>query len=188
MLKAKFARYFSIATLMLLLLTVIEPDDLFARRGSFGGGSRSRSSFGRSASRSSRSSSRRSSFGGTRTMTARSARAKYGTPRRVQSVKSTNAGGRNYMLNDYGGYSSSLMRGYVMGSVTSSMMWMPWYGAFWYTHPVYVNNPDGTVGVYPPTFNWTRLFFVLIVVGGIVYVVTGSRRRKSDDSSTSSFD
>lgn len=187
MLKAKFARYFSIATLMLLLLTVIEPDDLFARRGSFGGGFRSRSSFGRS-SRSYRSSSRRSSFGGTRKMTARSARAQYGTPRRVQNVRTTNAGGRNYMLNDYGGYSSSLMRGYVLGRVTSSMMWMPWCGAFWYTRPVYVNNPDGTVGVYPPTFNWTRLFTVLIVVGGIAYVVTGSRRRKSDDSSTSSFD
>lgn len=95
---------------------------------------------------------------------------------------------QNYYINDYGGYSSSLMRGYMMGQVTGYMMWMPWHGAYWYTQPQYVENQDGTIDVYPPTFNWFKVFVTVIFVGAIILVVyVLFFRRNTDNSSKSSF-
>jgi hypothetical protein len=73
-------------------------------------------------------------------------------------------------MNGYGGYGSGLMTGYMMGS--SMWYWsMPFHPAFYYGRPAYVTNPDGTVGVYPPTFSWSRLFFTLMIVGLIGFLI-----------------
>lgn len=136
----------------------------------------------------------RSSFGGgTRMSSNYEARAKYGTPRKVDNYAFRDNQGisRNYQINDYGGYSSALMRGYMMGQVSSWMFYAPWHGAFWYSRPVYVENPDGSVAVYPPTFSTGKLIFTIIIVGGIifiVYVIIRARRRRNSYESQSSFD
>lgn len=188
--KSRYFRYLCAFSLLFLLMLALMPEDAFARRGggSFGGARSSRSfnsssrgsSFGGSrssgaVSRSSNSSG--SSFGGNRA-TQYSARQQYGIPRKVETHTTRDANGisRNYQVNDYGGYSSGLMRGYVAGSVSSYMNWLPWYGAFWYSRPTYVTNPDGTVGVYPPTFSYTKLIFFLLVIY-FMYKIFFKRRR-----------
>ena len=215
--KISILKYITITALLLMMFDLALPENLFARGGSFGGsrggggrsfgrsfgGSRSSSSsrssgglFGSSpksspskSSYSTPSRSTGSSFGGARKMTTASARAQYGTPRKVDNFQRREANGysRNYQINDYGGYSSGLMRGYMMGQVTSYMMWAPWHGAYWYSRPTYVYNPDGTVGVYPPTFDYTKLFITLFIVGGIafvVYVIVRNRKRNSESYSS----
>jgi hypothetical protein len=146
------------------------------RGGSFG---RSRSSGTRS--RSSQQSSARSqtrtqtanpqkqpSFGGQR-LDRQQATARYGAPRRTETVQSSNAAGgtMDYRMNHYGGFSSSLMTGYMLGN----MAWWMTAPALLYSRPYYVENEDGTVDVYPPTFNWGRLFFILLVVFGVIYFI-----------------
>jgi hypothetical protein len=149
-------------------------DFIQVRRGGGGsrsfGGSRSRSSS--KSTRSSKSStsksnlspappSKKPSFGGTR-MSASAAKAKYGTPRKTSTVTSKNSLGENvnYRVNDYGGFSSGLMMGYMTGQMTS---WM-WMGSMMYSRPVYVTNDDGSTSVYPPTFSFTRLIILLLVI------------------------
>lgn len=166
------------------------------RGGSFGG----RRSFGRSRSRSrsksfggSRSKNRRSnysrnktlnhspkrpSFGGKR-MKPADARKKYGTPRKSTPVtqKSGSGASTNYVMHSYGGYGSGLMTGYMMG--TSSWMWFtPFHPAFYYSRPIYVTNEDGSVGVYPPTFSWSRIFFIVMIIGVIVWYFQKRRIEK----------
>ena len=186
-----------------LAIILIIPEFADARRGggSFGGSRGGSRSFSRPStsrpssstrSMSSPSSARKvTSFGGTRTTRADYSR-KYGTPRKTTSYTGTSAtgGSQNYRINDYGGYSSGLMMGYMHGSIASHMMWLPWYGAFWYSKPYYSDpGPDGSVEVYPPTFNYTKLFIVIVIVGIIVYFVYSriKRRRYSGESSQSSF-
>lgn len=182
-----------------LAIIIMIPEFADARRGggSFGGSRGSRSfskpsTSTRSMTSSSSSASRsRTSFGGTRTTRADYS-SKYGTPRRTSAYTGTSStGGRqNYMVNDYGGYSSGLMMGYMHGSIASHMMWLPWYGAFWYTKPYYSDpSPDGSVEVYPPTFNYTKLIIVILIVGLIAYWVYSRirRRRYADETSQSSF-
>ena len=154
-----------------------------ARRGGSFGGFRSRSRRTRSSSRSTARSATRTnpqktpSFGGTR-MSSQQAKAKYGTPRRVQAMPGTNAAGApmNYNVHHYGGFSSSLMTGYMLGNMTSWMM----MSSMLYTRPVYVENEDGSVDVYPPTFDWGKLLTILLVIGIIVYFVRGVRRAKKN--------
>lgn len=158
------------------------------RRGGRGG------SFGRSRSRSSSNTRSRSnsrtkssqpalknnpqkapSFGGKR-ITSQQAKARYGVPRKQQTVQSRSQDGSNvtYRMNNYGGFSSGLMTGYMMGS-------MPWYmtsAAFFYSRPVYATNDDGTVDVYPPSFNWGRLFLILLIVGAVVLIVRSAIRSR----------
>lgn len=156
-----------------------------ARRG--GGsfrGSRSRSS-SRSSSRSTstRSTARPTnpqktpSFGGTR-MSSNAAQSKYGTPRKVQPMTGTNAAGSpvNYNVNHYGGFSSSLMTGYMMGN----MAWWMVMPSMLYSRPVYVEKGDGQIDVYPPTFDWGKLFIILLVIGAIVFYIRASRRAKKN--------
>lgn len=164
------------------------------RRGrSFGG----RRSFGRSRSRSKslggkRSGKRRSnysrskslkhspkrpSFGGKR-MKPEAAKKKYGTPRKSTPItqKSNSGSSTNYVMHSYGGYGSGLMTGYMMGR-TSLFWYTPFHPAFYYSRPVYVTNQDGSVGVYPPTFSWSRIFFILMIVGVIIWYF---RKRKTE--------
>jgi hypothetical protein len=108
------------------------------------------------------------SFGGQR-MTSQTAQAKYGTPRRTESVRTNNAAGgqMDYRVNHYGGFSSSLMTGYMLGN----MAWWMTASSFFYTRPNYVENEDGTVDVYPPSFNFGRLMTIAIVIFAIVYFI-----------------
>ncbi len=162
------------------------------RGGSFGGrrgGSFSRPS--RSTSRQPSSNSgtaaRKSSFGGARKMSSTQAKAKYGTPRRTETKSITGANGMpmNYNVHHYGGFSSGLMTGYLTGN----MLWYMTVPAFFYSRPVYVENPDGTKDVYPPTFNWSKLFFILLIVAGIVFLFRRPKNtpRNNEHYSNSSF-
>ncbi|TAL69149.1 MAG: hypothetical protein EPN82_07540 [Bacteroidetes bacterium] len=197
------------ATLLLLSPDIAEARGSFGGRGfgrsfgrSFGGRSfgRSapRSSFGRTRSmtsnpmRMSPSQRAASSFGGRSLGSSRDYTAKYGIPRKAQPFTGTNASGmrQNYIINNYGGYGNGLMMGYMMGH-TSWMWMMPFHPAFYYSRPYYVDNPDGTVSVYPPTFDFGRLFFTVLIVGAIVYIIyviiRNKRRMSRGYSSQSSF-
>jgi hypothetical protein len=199
---------FFVAIIIALLWLLIGNDVLNARGGRGGsfGGSRSfgrsspsrtssapRSSFGGSRA-TSLSGGRSSSFSATKMNASRDYTTKYGAPRRTVAGNTMAGVPGNYRMNDYGGFSSGLMMGYMMGN--TSMMWsMPFHPAFYYSRPYYVTNPDGTVGVYPPTFSFAKLFFTLIIVGGIayiIYVIIRNRRRNAGSwgvtHSQSSFD
>jgi hypothetical protein len=133
-----------------------------------------------------------SSFGGKRLNTSRDYTAKYGTPRKSSAFAGTNTQGmrQNYVVHNYGGYGNGLMMGYMMGH-TSWMWMMPFHPAFYYTRPYYADNPDGTVSVYPPTFDWGKLFFTLLIAGAIIYIIysiiRNKRRMKQGYKSQSSF-
>ena len=164
------------------------------RRRSFGGRKKSSNrskSNSRSRSRSSKPavkpSKNRPSFGGKR-MTPSAAKKKYGTPRKTEKVTSKNAQGvnTNYTVNHYGGYGSGLMMGYMMGS--SMWYWsMPFHPAFYYGRPAYVENADGTMGVYPPTFSFSKLLFTLLIIGVVVFIARKMFFSKSSSNSPSSF-
>lgn len=193
-----------------LMWLFIAPDILEARGGrSFGGfrggGSRSfggfksrsvspsksgsRSLFGSKSPSAVSSAQRKSSFGGTRLGSSSDYTRKYGAPRRTIPAGQVSGVPRNYVMNDYGGYGSGLMMGYMMGH--SSWMWsMPFHPAFYYSRPSYVQNPDGTVSVYPPTFSFGRIFFTLLIIGAVVYiiyVILRNRKRRYSGYSQSSF-
>jgi hypothetical protein len=127
------------------------------------------------------------SFGGRR-VSPEQARASYGVPRRTQTMTSNNQLGQstNYRVNDYGGFSSGLMMGYMMGS-------MPWYmhgPAMFYSRPVYVEQPDGSVDVYPPSFSFGKLILAIIVIALIIFIIKKiifAKRRLKAQASQSSF-
>lgn len=156
--------------------------------------SQPRSSFGSrkgttSAMRSTPSSKAASSIGGRRLSGgSRQYTSKYGAPRKSTTQSVTRNGvTQNYVMHSYGGYGSGLMTGYMMGA-TSWMWMMPFHPAFYYSRPYYVDNSDGTVGVYPPTFDWSKLFFTLIIIAIIIYIIRVIiRNRKSRAYSQSSF-
>jgi hypothetical protein len=156
-------------------------------RRSFGGSrSKSRSTPKRSASRAKstpKASPKRPSFGGNR-MSSKQAKQKYGVPTKTQPVTKASATGQqtNYVMHHYGGYSSGLMTGYMMGH--TSMLWMmPFHPAFYYSRPNYVENADGTVSVYPPTFSFSKLLMTLIVIGIVVYFIRNYFRKKNQSNS-----
>ncbi|HRP02205.1 MAG TPA: hypothetical protein PLE30_06100 [Candidatus Kapabacteria bacterium] len=168
-------------------------------RGSFGRSRSSRGSSSRSSSSSSRSSSRSSasalprnpakspSFGGNR-ISREHASAKYGVPRKTETISSKNGLGQqmNYRVNDYGGFSSSLMMGYMMGN----MSWWMMAPSLLYSRPVYVENTDGSVDVYPPTFSFTKFLLLLIAIVVVVYIIKGyirNKRAKNQIRDRSSF-
>jgi hypothetical protein len=118
--------------------------------------------------------------------------SRYGAPRKSTPFTGRNAAGQpqRYVMHGYGGYGSGLMTGYMMGSVP--FMWhMPFHPAFYYGRPQYVNNPDGTMGVYPPRFSFSRLLATVIVAALIFWIIFRIiRKRKQRDSgsySQSSF-
>jgi hypothetical protein len=165
------------------------------RGGGFGGIRTRRSTSTRSRSSSSRTAAARPSnptkspsFGGKRISSAQ-AKSRYGTPRKVESFQGKNAAGTpmNYNIHHYGGFSNSLMTGYMMGN----MAWWMMAPSMLYSRPVYVEKEDGSIDVYPPTFDWGRLFIMILVIGLIVYVIRGMLRAKKlargDTYSHSSF-
>jgi hypothetical protein len=188
-----------------LMWLFIAPDILEARRGSRGGsrsfgGSRSKTTkttqktktpAKKPTSTAQRNTGPKPSFGGTRMNTSKDYTQKYGAPRKAEARTLKNAQGQDqrYVMNSYGGYGSGLMTGYMMGA--TPFLWAtPFHPAFYYSRPYYVNNPDGTIGVYPPTFSWSKVFFTLIVVGIIVYiiyVIIRNKKRKARSDSQSSF-
>jgi len=194
-----------------LVLSLFPLGELFAKggRGSFGG-SRSFSSRGFGGSKSfggSRSTSPRfsttprstptaprSSFGRTATSTFNRAdiQRKYGVPRRQITSKQMYGFPRNTIVNHYGDYASGLMMGYLMGH-TSWLWYMPFHPAFYYSQPVRVVNPDGTISYYPPTFDWGKFFMTWIIIGAIAFIIYNyfkNRRRRASsvsDLSKSSF-
>jgi hypothetical protein len=186
--------------LILALLFFVTAFENVDAKGSFGG---SRGSFGgsrgggfsRSSSRSSglshsSSSASRSSFGGSRLSSSANYTSKYGAPRRTVTSNEMTGLGSNYRLNDYGGYSSGLMTGYMLGH--TSWLWsMPFHPAFYYSRPYEVVNPDGTIDVYPPTFSYSKLVFTLLVLFAIIYLIRLAfkkrKQRKIEAYSQSSF-
>jgi hypothetical protein len=203
-----------LALLSVLVLLVVDVHDAEARRGgSFGGrrsggggffGSRRSSpSYSTSPRTSSSSSSssrlggtrsttqRRSSFGGTRLSSPTEYTRSYGIPRRTESVRAPSMAGSgyaNYSVHRYGGMSDGFMMGYISGH--TPWMWStPFHPAFYYSRPAYFTNPDGTVEVFPPTFQLGRLILTLVVIGGIAYVIyrVVRRRSASPDAPQSSF-
>jgi hypothetical protein len=88
--------------------------------------------------------------------------------------------------------------GFMMGYVMGRIPWyygMPFHPAFYYSRPFTTVNPDGTTAVYPGTFQWETLLFMLVVIGGIAYIAMvwlRNRRRQlpranDTDWSSSSF-
>jgi hypothetical protein len=82
----------------------------------------------------------------------------------------------------------------MMGYMAGSIPWYwhtPFHGAFYYSQPIIVENEDGTVDVYPPEFNWTKLIMVILFFGAIIVVIIviirNKRKRKLEASSQSSF-
>jgi hypothetical protein len=134
------------------------------------------------------------SFGGSRLSTGTDYTSRYGTPRRSQPVSvPTTGGSTNYVVHRYGGMGDGFMMGYLMGSIPWYYS-MPFHPAYYYSRPYTAVNPDGTVSVYPGTFQWGQLFFMLLLVAGggyIIYVwLRGRRQRRaygSADMSKSSF-
>ncbi len=196
----RLRRILGLLTIIFALGVFLAPDYAEAkRRGSFGGrsssfkskSSRSKSSFGkkrsnnklnknsRTATRSSVPKSKQSSFGGSRLSNKQAYTSKYGAPRKTSTYNGKNAAGTNqrYVMNHYGGYGSGLMTGYMMGS--TSWMWaMPFHPAFYYSRPYYVNNSDGTIGVYPPTFSFAKLLFTLMIIGIIILIIRAVLRAR----------
>ncbi len=137
---------------------------------------------------------RSNSFGGSRLNSSQEYTSRYGVPRKVENTTIPgSAGNTTYQVHRYGGMGDGFMMGYMMGSIPWYYS-MPFHPAFYYSRPYTVTNPDGTVGVYPGTFQWGQLFFVLLLVAGggyILYVWLRSKRRRREmggaDMSRSSF-
>jgi hypothetical protein len=172
--------------------------------GSRGGGSfRSSPSYAPSRPAAPSSPAPRSSFGGarsgfsspSRTLTgtaganaAANYRRSYGIPRQSTPVQVPGAS-QPYIVHNYGGFSHGLMMGYLMGH-TSALWYTPFHPAFYYSRPTIVQNPDGTVEAYPPTFSFFKLFITLAVLGLIIWLVVRfirSRREAAMGYSSSSF-
>ena len=215
-------RRFSLVAMLIGLVAMMMPEDLSAQRrgGSFGGrrsfSSPSRSyrapsntnrSFGgrrstqpsnygsrsRSTDRSSMPSMGRNSFGGSRMTSSKDYTSRYGVPRQTSTQRMAGAnGGQTYVINRYGGMGDGFMMGYLMGSIPWYFS-MPFHPAFYFSRPYTAANPDGSMSVYPGTFQWGTLLFTLLIVAGvlfILYVWYKQRRRRmvgADDMSDSSF-
>lgn len=119
------------------------------------------------------------SFGGTvSSMLNRSSIAsKYGVPRKVITSREFPNLPRNVVVNHYGDFASGLMMGYLMGH-TSWLWYLPFHPAFYYTQPVQVVNPDGTISYYPPTFDFGKFVMTLIILGSIGFIVLRVIRRR----------
>lgn len=207
--KLKLVRFIGITALLAALLLLLTPDILEARKGSgggrsFGGSRRSASAPKQRAQTPSqqrnpsamqqRASQNKTSFGGTRLNSSRDYTSKYGAPRKSTPANqlSGDLAGKvpnNYVVHSYGGYGSSLMTGYMLG--TAGWLWMmPFHPAFYYSKPYYVENEDGTVGVYPPTFSFGKLLFAIIIIAAIIFIIRSiirSRKRIAQTSPQSSF-
>jgi len=112
------------------------------------------------------------SFGGTVSSALNRSQiaSKYGIPRKVITPRELPRLPQNAVVNHYGDFASGLMMGYLMGH-TSWLWYLPFHPAFYYTKPVRVENPDGTVSYYPPTFDYSKFFLTLIFLGSLGFIV-----------------
>ena len=105
---------------------------------------------------------------------------RYGAPRATQrqAVRSANGSTTNYVVNRYGGMGDGFMMGYMLGSIP--WYWsMPFHPAFYFSRPYTHVNPDGTVGMYPPTIQWGTVIMTIVIVAGIGFVIyTWLRNRR----------
>jgi len=185
--KLKFLRFLGVFTIFLSLAIFLAPDIAEARKGggrSFGGSRRSvapkrqapkqqNKQMQRNRTQSpNRTAAKPSSFGGKRLNSANDYTSKYGTPRKSNTVSKAgpNGANTNYVVHSYGGYGSGLMTGYMMGAIPF-MWYTPFHPAFYYSRPYEVEKEDGAVEVYPPTFSFGKLFFMLIMIAVIIFVV-----------------
>ncbi len=118
-------------------------------------------------------------------MSSDQASRSYGTPRRTYNQS---YGGSNIRVNDYGGFSSGLMAGYLAGTIMAPA-WHPFSGSFYYGRPTYVYGPNGQIeSVYPPTFSFFKLFIAIAIFGLILFVLYKIfTRNKKKQLSNSSF-
>ncbi|MCX7879529.1 MAG: hypothetical protein N2517_02605 [Ignavibacteria bacterium] len=120
--------------------------------------------------------------------------SKYGIPRKQITSREMSNLPPNVVVNDYGNFASGLMMGYLLGH-TSWLWFTPFHPAFYYSQPIKVENPDGTISYYPPTFDFGKLLMTLIVLGSlgfILYTYFKNKKlrlmhRSSDGFSKSSF-
>lgn len=194
-------------TILVLSLSLIASDISMAKGGKSFGGSRSfggsksfsspktstpSSSFGGSKSTGmQRQSTPSSSFGGSKSTTTPSVSrptgmtssygnnnytSKYGAPRKTVTPSEVPGMRNNYRVHDYGGFSSGFMTGYAMASI-------PWYfhtpfhPAFYYSRPVEIANPDGSVDMYPPSFSFLKLFVGLAIFVVVVWIIIKIMRK-----------
>jgi hypothetical protein len=105
---------------------------------------------------------------------------RYGVPRATQRQSFRGPAGTttNYVVNRYGGMGDGFMMGYMLGSIP--WYWsMPFHPAFYFSRPYTHANPDGSVAVYPPTFQWGTLLMTILVVGGVAFILyTWLRNRR----------
>ena len=165
-----------IITVVITLFVFFLPEIAEARRGgrSFGGSRSFRPKQSQTTTPLSFNSQRQqkvTSFGGKR-ITKEQARAKYGIPKKVNQTTKTDPNGiqRTYNVHQYDGYASGLMTGYLMGH-TSWLWMMPFHPAFYYSKPYYVENPDGSVDVYPPTLSYTKILLGIIILAFIFWLI-----------------
>ena len=124
--------------------------------------------------------SSRNSFGGSRMSRPSDYTGRYGVPRATQRQSFRGPAGTttNYVVNRYGGMGDGFMMGYMLGSIP--WYWsMPFHPAFYFSRPYTHANPDGSVAVYPPTFQWGTLLMTILVVGGVAFILyTWLRNRR----------
>lgn len=125
----------------------------------------------------------RNAFGGSRMNRPADYTGRYGAPRATQrqSFRGQSGTSTNYVVNRYGGMGDGFMMGYMMGSIP--WYWsMPFHPAFYFSRPYTNTNPDGSVGIYPPTFQWGTLIITLLIVAGIGFILftwIRNRRRRA---------
>lgn len=136
--------------------------------------------YGSGSNRFSNSPTMRNSFGGARMNRPTEYTGRYGAPRATQrqAVRSANGSTTNYVVNRYGGMGDGFMMGYMLGSIP--WYWsMPFHPAFYFSRPYTHVNPDGTVGMYPPTIQWGTVIMTIVIVAGIGFVIyTWLRNRR----------
>lgn len=124
--------------------------------------------------------SARNSFGGARMNRQGDYTGRYGVPRATERRAFRDPSGTqtNYVVNRYGGMGDGFMMGYMLGSIP--WYWsMPFHPAFYFSRPYTHANPDGSVAVYPPTFQWGTLIITLLVIGAIAFILfTWLRNRR----------
>ncbi len=168
--------FFGIVIILFVIKLFLFPDFADARRGggSFGG---SRTFKPRPTQTAKPQTSniprqqRTSSFGGTR-ISKEQAKVKYGIPKKIEQTKRVDADGnqRTYNIYNYEGYANGLMTGYLMGH-TSWLWMMPFHPAFYYSKPYYVENEDGSIDVYPPTFSIVKLIIGITIFSFTIWLL-----------------
>lgn len=104
--------------------------------------------------------------------------SKYGEPSKTIQGQTIPGLPSNYLIMDYGGFTYDLMIDYLTGN--TNIIWhTPFHRAFYFTKPYYVNNPDGTVSIYPPTFSIGKTMISIVILGIIIIAVFLIRKQRN---------